>query len=99
MDKMQNLIRKGLLFGIGTAALTKEKAEKFVKDMTKDQKIDSAEGKKFVNELLSQSKKQGQKLQTMVNKEVRRAMEKTGIATKRDLQTLEKKMDNLSKKK
>ena len=96
---MQNLIRKGLLLGIGTAALTKEKAEKFVKDMTKDQKIDSVEGKKFVNELLSQSKKQGQKLQVMVGKEVQRAMEKTGVATKKDLQALEKKIGGLKKKK
>jgi len=99
MEKMQNLIRKGLLLGIGTAALTKEKAEKFVKDMTKDQKIDSVEGKKFVNELLSQSKKQGQKLQVMVGKEVQRAMEKTGVATKKDLQALEKKIGGLKKKK
>lgn len=99
MEKIQNVIRKGLLLGVGTAALTKEKAEKFVKDMTKDQKINPTEGKKFVNELLAQSKKQGQKLQTIVNKEVQRAMEKTGVATKKDLQALEKKFSGLKKKK
>ena len=97
MEKMQNLIRKGLLLGIGTAALTKERAEKFVKDMTKDQKIDSAEGKKFVNELLAHSKKQGKKLQAMVGKEVQSAIKKTGVATKKDLQILEKKIVSLKK--
>ncbi len=99
VEKMQNLIRKGLLLGLGTAALTKEKAEKFVKEMTKDKKINSAEGKKFVNELLAQSKKQGQKLQTMVSKEVQRAMDKSGVATKKDLKALENKISNLTKKK
>jgi len=99
MKTIQSLIKNGLLIGLGTAALTKEKAEKIVKDMTKDQKIDSTEGKKFVNELLAQSKKQGQKLQAMVGKEVQRAMEKTGVVTKKDIQALEKKISNLNKKK
>ena len=99
MKIVRSLIRNGLLIGLGTAALTKEKAEKFVKDMTKDQKINSTEGKKLVNELLAQSKKQGQKLQAIVSKEVQRAMEKTGVATKKDLQALEKKIGTLNKKK
>ena len=99
MEKMQNLVRKGLLLGLGTVALTKEKAEKFVKEITKDQKINATEGKRFVNELLAQSKKQGQKLQAMINREVQRAMKKSGVATKKDIQALEKKIGNLSKKK
>ena len=99
MKTIRSLIRNGLLIGLGTAALTKEKAEKIVKDLTKNQKINSEEGKKLVNELLTQSKKQGQKLQAIVKKEVQRIMEKTGVATKKDLQALEKKIDSLNKKK
>ena len=98
MTKIHDIIRKGLLLGVGTAALTKEKAEKFVKEMTKDQKINSTEGKKMVNDLLAQSKKQGQKLQARISKEVQRAMDKSGVATKKDIKALEKKISNASKK-
>ncbi|MCK4650098.1 phasin family protein [Candidatus Pacearchaeota archaeon] len=99
MKTIQSLVRNSLLIGFGTAALTKEKAEKFVKEITKNQKINSTEGKKLVNDLLIQSKKQGEKLQTIVNKEVQRTINKIGIATKKDLKVLEKKISNLSKKK
>ena len=99
MKTIRSLIKNGLLISLGTMALTKEKAEKIVKELTKNQKISSVEGKKLVNELLAQSKKQGQKLKGVVNNEVQQVMEKIGVATKKDLQALEKKINAFNKKK
>ena len=67
---MDDLVRKALLFGVGVTVITKEKAEKVVKELQKKQKISPQEGKKMVREIMKQSEKKTNDLANFVAKRV-----------------------------
>lgn len=89
---MKDVIKKSVLLGLGVGALTKEKAEKFVKELQKKGYLDVKEGKKLARELMAESKKAQKKVQTAVEKQVKAAVKKMPLATKKDLKDLEKKV-------
>ena len=89
---MKELIKKSVLFGLGLGALTKEKADKFAKEMQKKGYMNAKEGKKLVKDLVSESAKTQKKIQSMVDANVKKALKLMPLATKKDLAALEKKL-------
>ncbi len=87
-----DLLKKTLQLGFGITALTKEKAEKFVKEAKKHYNLNEKEGKKLVADLLKQSDKTQKEIAGIVKKHVDLAVNATGLATKKDLANLEKKL-------
>ena len=59
---MKDIIKKTVLFGLGIGAITKEKADKFVKEMQKKGYLDAKEGRKMVNEMIKESIKTQKKI-------------------------------------
>ena len=94
---MKNIIKKSVLIGLGIGALTKEKAQKFVKDLQKKGYMNAKEGKKLVKDMVTESVKTQKKIQTMVDVNVKKAMNAMPLATKKDLQALEKKIKGKKK--
>ena len=97
MSEMSDMFRKMGLFGIGVISLTQEKVEEFSQEMIKKGELSREEGKKFVNELLSQREKQIQELEEKINERVKETFEKSGVVMKSDITALEKKIKNLEK--
>lgn len=95
---MKDVIRKIGLLGVGVAALTEEKLREIVKDMEKRGELSKEEGKALVEEILEERKKQRAEVGERVSREVERAMTKTGLATKDDVEKLEKRLKKLEKK-
>ncbi|MBW6461609.1 MAG: phasin family protein [DPANN group archaeon] len=90
-----NLARKVGLFGIGVAAITKDKAEALVKDLIKKGDLNKDEGKKLVAELIEKSKKSTKDLETTINSQVTDIIKKTDLATKKEIKVLEAKIQKL----
>jgi polyhydroxyalkanoate synthesis regulator phasin len=89
---MKNIIKKSVLFGLGIGALTKEKAEKFAKDMQKKGYLNAKEGKKLAKDMIAESVKTQKKVQAMVDTNVKKALKAMPLATKKDLKDLEKRL-------
>jgi len=97
MSEMSELFRKMGLFGIGVISLTQEKLEEFTQDMIKKGEMSREEGKKFVREVLSEKEKQIHELENKINEKVRETINKSGVVTKKDIETLERKIEELEK--
>lgn len=90
-----NIARKVGLFGIGVAAITKDKADALVKDLIKKGDLNKDEGKKLVAEIVEKSKKSTKDLETTVNRQVKDLLNKTDVATKKEIKVLEAKIRKL----
>ena len=90
-------LRKIGLFGIGIIALTQEKLEEFTQEMVKKWEMNREEGKLFVVEVLLEKDRQLKDIEEKINQKIRDTIEGSGIATKKDIQALEKRIENLEK--
>ncbi len=93
---MKDILKKTILFGLGLGAITRDKANSLVKDLKKKGYLNEKEGKKLVNDIVSESLRTQKKIQKSVEEQVKKAMKSSPLATKKDLKDLEKK---ISKKK
>ncbi len=96
-DDSRTLLRKIGLFGIGIAAITKEKIEEFAKEMVEKGEMNREEGKKFVMEVLSEKDRQIKELGDKINQKVKEAVERSGAATTKDIEDIKKRLDALEK--
>lgn len=88
----KDLIKSGLLLGLGLYSLTKEGIEKMVKQLEKEQHISAKEGKAMVAELVREIKGYQHKTSKFIEGEIRAAIKKMGLATQKDLKALERKL-------
>ena len=59
----KELLRKGLLLGIGVAAYAQEKAEQLAKDLVRKGHLNKAEGKKLVRAVYGEAQQSGKRIQ------------------------------------
>lgn len=98
MSEISEILRKMSLFGIGVFSLTKEKVEELSQEMVKKGELTQDEGKKFVQEVLSEKEHQLKDVEKQVNDKVKDFIDKSGVVTKKDIQALEAKIEELEKK-
>jgi len=94
---MFDLIKKGVLMGLGAATLTKEKAEQFVDELVKKGELSKDERPKVVQDLLDKAEEQEMELYDKISGQVNKAIAKLDIPTKKDFERLEKKIESLKK--
>lgn len=94
---MFDLFKKGVLMGLGAITITKEKAEQIVDELVKKGELAKDERSKAIQDLLKKADEQEKILIDKVSAEVNKAIEKLGVPTKKDLERLEKKIDELKK--
>ncbi|MBW3003364.1 hypothetical protein KY328_04815 [Candidatus Woesearchaeota archaeon] len=66
----KDLLRRSVLIGIGLGAITKEKVERYVKDLRKEGYLDVEEGKKLARDMLSEGKRMEKKLKQHLKKRI-----------------------------
>ena len=96
---MEQLLKKLILSGIGVLALTQEKIEELVDDLAKKGEIAWGEKEGLLAELIEKGKKQREEVERKIKKRVEEVISQINIATKKDVERLEKKIDELKKKK
>jgi poly(hydroxyalkanoate) granule-associated protein len=97
-----DLLHRVLLASIGAVALAQEEIEDFVNRLIERGEIAEKDGKKMVNDVMDnrkkQAKKSAQKAEDEVNKQVEQILERLNVPSKADIDTLTEKIASLSKK-
>ena len=95
---MDQLLRKLILSGIGAFALTQEKIEEIVEELAKRGEIAWGEKEDLLGELIKKGKEQKVEVEKRIAEKVEEILSRVNIATKSDIERLEKKIDELGKK-
>ena len=91
-------VRKVLLASIGAVALAQEEIDEFVNRLIEKGELAEKDGKRLAKEVFEKRKKHTQKAEKELNKQVEDVMGRINIPTKDDIETLSKKIAELSKK-
>ena len=92
---MIDLLKKGILTGIGIGLITKDKIEDYVKKAAKEAELTEEESRKLADELLKHSEETKQQIEKKINDEVKKVVDKLGVATHEDLKEIQKQLDKL----
>ena len=92
---MLDLVKKGILTGIGLASLTKDKIEDLAEEIIEEGKLSEKEGRKLVEDLLKESDEARKNLEEEVKKTVGDALEKLDRPSKKDFEDLEARIKTL----
>lgn len=94
---MYDLIRKGMLTGIGLALKTWDEVEALAKDLEKKGEVPRGEGKKFLKDLEERYSEAQTKLEKRVEKSVNEFLKRADIVTGDELKGLKKEIRELKK--
>ena len=90
---------KMLLAGLGALSMTKERAEKIFDEYVRRGQAEKDNRSGFVKELMATAEKTRKDLEEMISERVREAVGKLKLATREDIERIEKKLDKaLSRK-
>lgn len=92
---LAELLRKVMLAGIGAASLAQEEAEIFIHKLIEKGELAEKEGCVLVKDL---REKRRQKTEELLDNRIKNVVERMKIPTKADIETLSKKIAELSKK-
>lgn len=81
------------LFGIGIFAIAQDKIEELVQEAVKKGELAKEEGKAVVSEVLLEKSKQLEGVKNKVDKKAKEVLETSGVATKEDIDILQKKLE------
>jgi len=89
---MRESVRKLGLIGVGLWAMTEEKIDEMVKDLVDKGTISKEEGKKVIQDVLEESKKQKIDLERKISDKIQDAISKVDMFTLKDIQELESRI-------
>jgi len=92
---MQELIKNIFYLGAGAAFATKEKINEVKNELVEKGKLTQEEGRQFVDELLKKSEQAKEDLEKKVNEAVTEQLAKMNVATRDDVDTLRKQVEEL----
>lgn len=84
--------------GVGFASLAKEKVDSLVEDLRKQGKISKTDGERIVNDFVADTKKATDKFNKDVKDAVTEVLEKAAYATKKELDVIKKRIEELEAK-
>ena len=95
---MDQLLKKLFLSGLGLFALTQEKIEELLEELVKKGEISWGEKEDFLGELIKRGKEQKVEVERRIGEKVEEMFSRVNVASKDDIERLEKKIDELGKK-
>jgi polyhydroxyalkanoate synthesis regulator phasin len=99
--KVKDELRRMAMFGSGVVELTRYRAEQMVKGFVKSGEVSPGGAQAMVADLLERSRQTRRELTRFVREEIKNQIEGLGLASKRDLDRMERRVtrleDNLKK--
>ncbi len=92
---MRESVRKLGLIGAGLWAMTEEKIDELVKDLVDKGDISKEEGKKVIQDMVDESKKQKVDLEKKISEKIQDSISKADIFTRKDMHELESRLRTL----
>lgn len=95
---MESLLGKFLLSGLGVLVLTEEKIEKFIEELTREGEITQKGKKELLTEIIEKGEEKKKEIEGKIREKVENMLSQMNVATKNDIQKLEKRIATLEKK-
>lgn len=92
---MKESIRKLGLIGAGLWAITEDRVNDIVKELVDKGDINKEEGKKVVQDMLEERKKQKLDLEKKISEKIQESISKADMFTKKDMHELESRIQTL----
>jgi polyhydroxyalkanoate synthesis regulator phasin len=92
---MRESVRKLGLVGAGLWAITEDKINDLVKELVDKGDISKEEGKKAIQDMFEERKKQKIDLEKKISEKIQESISITDIFTKKDMHELESRMETL----
>lgn len=97
MAQQRNPFQEGLYAGLGLALRAKERVEEFGKKISEEYEMNEEEGKRFMDDLMKESEETKTRLDELIEKRLESYIDDAGLAKKKDIDKLTKKIDELEK--
>jgi polyhydroxyalkanoate synthesis regulator phasin len=94
---MTDFLEKTMLAGLGALHVTKEQIEKWIDELVEKGKLTKEEAPKMIKDLLAKAEENKKVLDAKVNAVVQSALAKVNFATKKDVDALNEKLDQVLK--
>ncbi len=92
---MLDEVRRLALFGSGVAELTRHQAEQVIKDLVKAGDVRRQQASSAARELYERSRENRKQLVAIVRTEIQNQIQNLGLASKRDVERLERRVARL----
>jgi len=94
---MLDVLKKGMLKGIGMGLLAKEELDDLASELTSKSQMTEQEGQKFVDELRQKYEDAQQRLEKRVEDTVRKILKKANLVSADEVAALQKEIQSLKK--
>jgi len=94
---MLEQIKKGVMTGIGMSLLTNEKIMDYAKKTAEEANMTTEDARKLAEELIEQSKEAKKSLEDKIDEQIKKQLDRMGLATKDDVVDLKKEILKLHK--
>ena len=92
---MRDEIRRMALITSGVVELTRNRAEAIVRDLIKSGDLSGGQATQAVKDLMERSKQNRDEIMNLIRSEIRNQTESIGLASKRDIERLERRVARL----
>jgi len=90
---MKEFLKKGFYLGVGVFTLTKEKIEQVVDDLVHRGEADQSDRANLIDEFMEKA----QEFEKELNERVKKIVQNYGFVSKKEFETLKKKVEELEK--
>lgn len=95
---MANLFEKGMLAGLGLLDLSQEKLKEVVEELVARGEVSRKEGRSVIQNVMDRGQREKREVEKRLKAAAEKALEKMNVATRKDLEKLEKKIAKLEEK-
>ncbi|RLE12988.1 hypothetical protein DRJ04_05130 [Candidatus Aerophobetes bacterium] len=90
---MESFLKKVLLIGMGTYALTKEKMEAFLDELSNS--VDKIKEEEFLSKIIEKGEETRKELEKGIAERLQQLISRANLASREDILRLERKIDKL----
>jgi polyhydroxyalkanoate synthesis regulator phasin len=95
---MAGLLEKSLLLGLGVLTLTRDKAVEVVNNLVEEGEVKKHEAPNVVDKLVARGEEERETLRKLVREEIDKFNLSMPLATRKDVEELSRKLDELAAK-
>jgi len=97
-DKIEEVVKKGLLAGLGLAAITKEKAQEIAKGLIRKGEASKKNVDAITKVIFEKAQKSKEIIESKIEEGVKKIIAKMNIPTREEIKELKKMVEEIKKK-
>lgn len=98
LDKFEEIVKKGLLAGLGLAAITKEKTQKIAQELIDKGQTSRKDVDAIAKVILERARKGKEVIESKIGEGVKKIIAKMDIPTREEIKELKKMVEEIKKK-